>query len=214
MPKTPPSEPTRKRVARRAPCGHRLAIAMAALLPAGLMAACGILPLPGGGPQTDAGSSLPPTPKARQGGSTPSQPPPPALAPLATPQQVVKAVSVGRRDPFGNVLVPTVIQERQAPANGSAPSPALPRELAWPKGLAFEGVLQTSAESEAMVSYRPEDNGGGGPRAGSLRVGDVGTPGFDSLLPPGWVVAAIDGDRGVLVLRKGGQTVSRELQTP
>ncbi len=213
MPKTPPSEPTRKRVDRRAPRRHRLATALAGFLPAALMAACGIIPLAGGGPRTDAESSLPPTPKARQG-STPSQPSPPALAPLATPQQVVKAVSVGRRDPFGNVLVPTVIQERQAPANGSSPSPAPPRELAWPKGLAFEGVLQSSAESEAMVSYRPEENGGGGPRAGSLRVGDVGTPGFDSLLPPGWVVAAIDGDRGVLVLRKGGQTVSRELQTP
>jgi hypothetical protein len=207
VPKTFPSEPTRKRVDRPV---HRLTPALAALLPTALLAACGMISVPGGGPRSGAEFSLPPTPKARRGATAS---PPPALAPLATPQQVVKAVSVGRRDPFGNVLVPTVIQEREAPANGTR-SPSPPRELAWPKGLAFEGVLQSSSESEAMVSYRPEETGRGGPRAGSLRVGDFGTPGFNSLLPPGWEVAAIDGERGVLVLRKDGQTVSQALQNP
>jgi hypothetical protein len=128
---------------------------------------------------------------------------------------VVKAVSVGRRDPFGNVLVPTLIQAREGPANvvGPARRPAPAKPLTWPKGLAFEGVLQTLSETEAMVSYLPEEAGGGPPGSGSLRVGDTSAE-KPVLLPPGWEVAAIDGDRGVLVLRKDGQTVSEKLEKP
>ena len=127
---------------------------------------------------------------------------------------MVKAVSVGRRDPFGNVLIPTLIQQREVPVNAAGPAgrPAPSKPLPWPKGLAFEGVLQTFSETEAMVSYVPEQAGGGPRRAGSLRVGDTSADKPD-LLPPGWQVAAIDGTRGVLVLRKGGETVSQTLET-
>ncbi len=210
VPKTPPCDPPRTRDRRV----RRLLRGLSTLLPAAVLAACGASPFPGAWPDINARAPQPPPPRARRGPTERQPPPPPALAPLATPQQVVKAVSVGRRDPFGNVLVPTLIQPRESPASITAPSrsPAPPRALAWPKGLAFEGVLQTFSETEAMVSYTPEEAGGSGPSAGSLRVGDTSAekPG---LLPPGWQVAAIDGNRGELVLRKGGETVRKTLET-
>jgi hypothetical protein len=62
-----------------------------------------------------------------------------------------------------------------------------------------------------MVRYTPADAKETGTRVGTLRVGDIGTNQRDSLLPPGWQVAAIDGEQGLLVLRKGGQSIKRYL---
>ena len=189
------------------------------LLPAVLLAACGTVPFPGPGAETVVKPPLPKPPNKASKAVPPVKAPP--LAPLATQQQVVKAVTVGRRDPFAGVLTPSVIvtpetQPKPSTQQAVTPSPP-PAVLDWPKGLAFEGVLQTFSESEAMVRYTPADAKGGGTRVGSLSVGDTGSgpgevgPGLTDLLPPGWQVAAIDGERGVLVLRKGGQSISQQL---
>jgi hypothetical protein len=124
---------------------------------------------------------------------------------------VVKAVSVGRPDPFSNVLIPTMILQQgwASKTSASAQRPA-PPVLTWPAGLTFEGVLQTSDEREALVSFLPEGASDGDRRAGSLQVGD--TSDSTDLLPPGWQVAAIDIEGEKLVLRKAGQTVSRRLR--
>ncbi len=210
VPAPPPCEPRRRRQARHV---QRLFQGLSWLFPALLLSACGSLPFLGSGPQTNTEPPLPVVPKARRN-AVGNQPPPqpPALAPLATPQQVVKAVSVGRPDPFGNVLKPTLILERGGASKtfAAAQRPA-PSVLTWPAGLTFEGVLQTSDEREALVSVLPEGASDGDRRAGSLQVGDtsVEKPG---LLPPGWQVAAIDVEGERLVLRKAGQTVSRRLR--
>jgi hypothetical protein len=158
---------------------------------------------------------MPTAPKAGQVAADTGAPAP-TLAPLATPQQVVKAVTVGRRDPFARVVDPKMIAPPAAPSQASpktplAAGPAAPAVLAWPPGLFFDGVLQSFSESEAMVRYIPAEEKGGATRFGSLRVGDTGTSDQQSLLPPGWQVAAIDGEQGLLVLRKGEQTVKRQL---
>lgn len=190
-----------------------------------------------------------PTPKV------PVQPPPPpvlpkvqerpdarlegaSLAPLATPQQVVQAVEVGRPDPFAAVLTPRLVAAPGSPQVAIAPgqqpvagagqrgpsgqrqpgAPGAPAgssqplsPLGVPKGLLFQGVLQSPLGREALVEYAPSEGKGGGTRSGSLRVGDVGTGREDSLLPPGWRVRAIDVDRGVLVLQAGTQSVTLQL---
>ena len=184
------------------------------LLPAVLLAACGTVPIPGPGAETVVKPPPKPPNKARKA-DAPAQAQAPPLAPLATQQQVVKAVTVGRRDPFAGVLTPSVIvtpetQPKPSPQKVVTPPPP-PAVLDWPKGLAFEGVLQTFSESEAMVRYSPADAKETGTRVGTLRVGDIGTNQRDSLLPPGWQVAAIDGEQGLLVLRKGGQSIKRYL---
>ena len=183
------------------------------LLPAVLLAACAPLPFPGPGAETVVKPPPPKPPNKASKADAPAQAPP--LAPLATQQQVVKAVTVGRRDPFAGVLTPSVIvtpetQPKPSPQQAVTPPPP-PDVLGWPKGLAFEGVLQTFSESEAMVRYTPTDAKETGTRVGTLRVGDIGTNQRDSLLPPGWQVAAIDGERGLLVLQKGGQSISQQL---
>lgn len=177
-----------------------------------------------------------PTPKA-----TVQPPPPPvlpkvpdrpdprlegaSLAPLATPQQVVQAVEVGRTDPFAAVLTPRLVAvpgspqvaaiakgQRQPGAPGAPAGKSQPQSpLGVPKGLLFQGVLQSPLGREALVEYAPSEGKGGGTRSGSLRVGDVGTARDDSLLPPGWRVRAIDVDRGVLVLQAGTQSVTLQL---
>ncbi|MFN9645394.1 MAG: hypothetical protein ACK6BG_09830, partial [Cyanobacteriota bacterium] len=141
---------------------------------------------------------------------------PPALAPLATQQQVVKAVTAGRQDPFGAVLTPilTLPPESMPNAPAKAGPAAAHTVLQWPDSLTFEGVLQSMSKSEALVRYAPAEAKDAGVRYGSLRVGDIGTGNADSLLPPGWQVMAIDGELGKLVLGKGGQIVSRDLLKP
>jgi hypothetical protein len=207
-------QPDRRRSPDRRALSPRQGVSL--LLPAVLLAACGPLPFQGPGPETQVKQPLPkPQGKASKASKAEAQAKAPPLAPLATQQQVVKAVTVGRRDPFAGVLTPNVIvtpetQPKPVSPNVAAPPPP-PAVLTWPKGLAFEGVLQTFSESEAMVRYTPSDSKETGPRFGSLRVGDRGTLQGDSLLPPGWQVAAIDGERGVLVLQKGGQSISRQL---
>ncbi|MEB3325179.1 MAG: hypothetical protein VKM17_07555, partial [Cyanobacteriota bacterium] len=80
----------------------------------------------------------------------------PNLAPLATPQQVVRAVDMGRRDPFSAVLAPRIInapngQPQVISAKGQKKS--LPLDV--PKGLVLQGVMQGPIGQEALVEYAP-----------------------------------------------------------
>ena len=136
----------------------------------------------------------------------------PNLAPLATPQQVVRAVDMGRRDPFSAVLAPRIInapngQPQVISAKGQKKS--LPLDV--PKGLVLQGVMQGPIGQEALVEYAPAGAQGTGSRSGSRRVGDVGSAEGDSLLPPGWRVRAIVVARGRLVLQSGCQSVTLQL---
>lgn len=141
-----------------------------------------------------------------------------ALTPLATPQQVVGAVGLGRPDPFGALppALPSLLGPDGRPlapslsggtaaAQGVAaarrrPAPLPPLQL--PRGFSVSGVIRSGGVSEAVVSY--------GSLSGSVRPGDHGGRTTD-LLPSGWSVAAIDVNRGLLTLKKGPQRVTAEL---
>jgi hypothetical protein len=151
------------------------------------------------------------------------------LRPLATPQQVLNSVELGRPDPFGRLIaalpVPlgpdgkplsaaaiaaaTAVMRGQGPAAGRAMpgrsgnasfAPLAPLEP--PRNFSVSGVILGGGASEAVVRY--------GSLSGSLRTGDRGGLSTD-LLPPGWSVAAIDVQRGVLTLQKDGQRVKVEI---
>lgn len=150
---------------------------------AALVAGCG------GSPMADSGvTPLPPPAPA----SAPVAPAPvpltTGLTPLPTTQQVVKAVPLGRPDPFAP---PPVV----AVAKGPVP-------LDLPAGFRFSGVIVSGGEAQALVQL--------GANSGSLRVGDRGGRSTD-LLPPGWSVARIDVQRGVLTLRQGQRNRAVEL---
>ncbi|MEY4354815.1 MAG: hypothetical protein RLZZ609_3056 [Cyanobacteriota bacterium] len=153
---------------------------------------------------------LPKLPTAQSGSVAPL--PTPALAPLASQQQVVRAVDVGRPDPFAPVLsarlIPPPVPRKQAASPGGLGSRLPPLEP--PPGLVFQGVLQGPMGQEALVEYAPSESNEG-VRSGSLRVGDMGTGKSDALLPPGWRVRAIDVAQGVLVLQSGNQSVNLQL---
>jgi hypothetical protein len=152
-----------------------------------------------------------------------------ALRPLATPQEVLDSVELGRPDPFGRFIsaLPVPLGPdgkplsaaaiaaataamrgqgqpagRPMPGRGGPGSVAPLPPLQLPKNFSVSGVIRGGGSSEAVVSF--------GELSGSLRPGDRGGRTTD-LLPPGWSVAAIDVQRGVLTLQKGGQRVSVEI---
>jgi hypothetical protein len=146
----------------------------------------------GCGPTPPADSGITPLPKAR---AVPSESPassrPPAVAGLTslpTADQVVAAVPRGRTDPF---LPPPVAVARPA---------AAPVQL--PAGFRFSGVIVSGGQVQALVQL--------GSLSGSLRVGDRGG-GSTELLPPGWSVTRIDGQRGRLTLLQGGRRLVLDL---
>jgi len=106
---------------------------------------------------------------------------------LPTPQQVVAAVTMGRFDPFAPV----------SPPAGTAPQPT-----GLPQGFRFSGVVRGGGQAEALVQF--------GGLSGTLRAGQVGGR-STALLPLGWTVARVDGQRGRLTLRQGGQLVTADL---
>jgi hypothetical protein len=156
------------------------------------------------------------------------------LAPLATPQQVVGAVDLGRLDPFGASIsrLPTLIgpdgkplpvnQAGVAPGGGAAQGAAAGG--ARPGGGPATAGGGKAARSMAPLQLPPGFSISGvirsgglseavvsyGALSGSLRPGDRGGRTTD-LLPSGWSVAAIDVNRGLITLQKNGQRVSAEL---
>jgi len=112
---------------------------------------------------------------------------PQGFNPLPTPQQVVAAVRIGRLDPF---------------APFSPPAGTAPQATGLPQGFRFSGVVRGGGQAEALVQF--------GSLSGTLRAGQVGGRSTD-LLPQGWTVARVDGQRGRLTLRQGGQLVTADL---
>ena len=112
---------------------------------------------------------------------------PEGFNPLPTPQQVVAAVRIGRLDPF---------------APFSPPAGTAPQSTGLPQGFRFSGVVRGGGQAEALVQF--------GSLSGTLRAGQVGGRSTD-LLPQGWTVARVDGQRGRLTLRQGGQLVTADL---
>ena len=112
---------------------------------------------------------------------------PEGFNPLPTPQQVVAAVRIGRLDPF---------------APFSPPAGTAPQSTGLPQGFRFSGVVRGGGQAEALVQF--------GSLSGTLRAGQVGGRSTD-LLPQGWTVSRVDGQRGRLTLRQGGQLVTADL---
>ena len=112
---------------------------------------------------------------------------PQGFNPLPTPQQVVAAVRIGRFDPFAPV---------------SPPAGTAPQATGLPQGFRFSGVVRGGGQAEALVQF--------GSLSGTLRAGQVGGRSTE-LLPLGWTVARVDGQRGRLTLRQGGQLVTADL---
>ena len=148
-----------------------------------LLTACG------GSPPADTGVTPLPRPKPVPPEAAALLPVPPStgLTPLPTAQQVIKAVPMGRPDPFA------------PPPVAAAKGPAV---INLPAGFRFTGVIVTGGQAQALVQL--------GGLSGSLRVGDRGGRGTD-LLPAGWSVARIDVQNGVLTLRQGQRNVQVEL---
>lgn len=214
------------------PCSSLLRPAFPLTVLTLLLAGCNQAP-----PPLDPGALVPPLMQPARKGAADSaaaaKPPAPEganLAPLATPQQVVGAVDLGRLDPFGSLApklpsllgpdgkpLPVNLAGGTAAAGGAAGAPGQPggassrpgagggrgaAPLQLPNGFSVSGVIRSGGVSEAVVSY--------GALSGSLRPGDRGGRTTD-LLPSGWSVAAIDVNRGLITLQKDGRRVSAEL---
>ena len=186
------------KMARAVNRAGRLPVALAPLLFAG----CANTP-----PPTDPASLLPspaPAPAAALKARKQTLLATTGLRPLATPQQVLSSVPLGRRDPFGRLIPaqPPGVRTGMPAARAGKPSPVPPSPLQLPQDFSINGVISSGGVSEAVVSF--------GDLSGSLRPGDRGGR-TTELLPPGWSVAAIDVQRGVLTLKKGDRKVSAEL---
>lgn len=138
-----------------------------------------------------------PPPQASRAPATGEAAPQQAVAgftPLATPQQVVGAMAVGRPDPFAS---PQVL----AGAGGGASATAGGATAGLPQGLRLTGVLRTGGRVQAFVQI--------GDRSGALCPGPRGQcqggAADQPLLPAGWSVTAIDADHGLMALRFGNQ---------
>ena len=189
-----------------------------ACLPLVLLLGCaaappqGQLPLPGTTPQSPGPRAQLPSASRPLGGA--------GLDPLPTPQQVVSALPLGRRDPFGGVgpapvraeVEAAVTQSGAGKATSSAASVAgqgrsvRPGPLQLPSGFHLTGMIQSGGQSQALVEL--------GTQAGPLCVGQRGfCPGAGAppLLPPGWTVASIDVARGQLVLGRAGRWLTTRI---
>jgi hypothetical protein len=102
------------------------------------------------------------------------------LTPLATPQQVVDAIPVGRVDPF-------------ATAESSSQKSQVPP---LPDGFRLTGVIATRGRSQAFVQV--------GGNTGLLCTGPRGRCNDDQpLLPPGWNVTGVDSSSGLVAMTYG-----------
>lgn len=123
------------------------------------------------------------------------------LQALPTPNQVLAAVAIGRRDPFGAIssgaatsgVVASGVVASGAVASGAVAPAAKP---GLPAGFSFTGVLRSGGQVQALVQF--------GKLSGTLSIGQQGGRSTD-LLPPGWRVERVDGQLGRLVLRSGSQ---------
>ncbi len=137
-------------------------------------------------PQT----STPPAPefKAANDDSLPDPTPDPQLIPLYRPAEVLGSLPRGRQDPFApppQALV--AAQDDLAESDGDG-APEL------------MGVSSVAGVAQAFVRY--------GSHSGPVAPGDVGDPDRLPWLPTGVGVAAIDVQRGQLLLERDGRPLS------
>ncbi len=221
-PLTPPSRP---RWLGWTPC---LPLAMAPLL---LTGCSQVTP-----PEDPTALLPPPPPPAPAAAGKPPAAVTVGLEPLATPQQVINSVDLGRRDPFGRILpaLPSLVgpDGKPLPPGAMAAAMAAARGAQGPVGAATPAGAAAGDSRSGRVKAPPRPplqlppgfsisgviRSGGvseavvsyGPLSGSLRPGDRGGR-TTVLLPSGWSVASVDVNRGTLTLQKDGQRVSAEL---
>lgn len=147
----------------------------------------------------DQAASLKPLPpqsrpvvSSRKPSPSPLQPPlsPPAgLTPLASQQQLLGSLAIGREDPFAALQ----------PSTSAAAGGAVRRRAPLPADFQLLGLVSAGRSAQAMVRI--------GSRTGTLCPGPRGRcPGSDPLLlPPGWSVERVAAGKGLLVLRQGRQ---------
>ena len=150
-------------------------------------------------------ASVPPPPApAPPAPSQPTQPPakpvPPAgLTPLATPQQVVDAIDVGRADPFAPSQPPPGSATTRIGPDGKPV--AVPARPTLPNDFKLTGVIRTGGRAQAFVQIGDQS----GPLCPGPRGRCSGAAADQPLLPAGWSVTGIDAANGLLAVSFGRQ---------
>jgi hypothetical protein len=165
-----------------------------------LLAAIGLTACSAGQEAASTAPAPPPPPAAAaaaapaaEAAKPPAKPvPPPGLTPLATPQQVVDSIAVGRPDPFAPSQLPPGPDGKPA---GTAAKPTLP------DGFKLTGVIRTGGRAQAFVQIGDQS----GPLCPGPRGRCSGAGDDQPLLPPGWSVTGIDAANGLLALSFGRQ---------
>lgn len=163
-----------------------------------LLASVGLIGCGSPAPNASSPPAATPVPPPAAAASNPAKPatppaPPVALTPLATPQQVVEAIPVGRPDPFA----PAQSQPELGPTGKPTGQPARPK---LPAGFRLTGVIRTGGQSQAFVQIGDQS----GPLCLGARGRCAGPLADQPLLPPGWRVTGIDAVNGLLALSFGG----------
>ena len=142
---------------------------------AGLLTACG----------SNTSQLPPPLPRPRLVKPAPLAPAPlvAGFTPLPSPEAVLAALPKGRVDPFA---------APPAPATATATAAAAAAKPSAPPALRLTGVVLSNGMAQAFVDY--------GNQSGPVVVGEKGG-GSIAWLPEGWRVAAIDVQRGQLLLQ-------------
>ena len=162
------------------------------------------LGLAGCGGTNTASAPPPPPPAAPAPAAEPAKPPakpvpPPGLTPLATPQQVVDSIDVGRADPFApSQPSPGAATTRIGPDGKPVvvqPRPTLPADFK------LTGVIRTGGRAQAFVQIGDQS----GPLCPGPRGRCSGAAADQPLLPAGWSVTGIDAANGLLAVSFGRQ---------
>jgi len=167
-------------------------------VPVVLLAAIG---LAGCGGSNTASAPPPPPPPAPPAPAKPAAKPvpPPGLTPLATPQQVVDAIEVGRADPFAPSQPPPGTATTRIGPDGKPV--VVPPRPTLPDGFKLTGVIRTGGRAQAFVQIGDQS----GPLCPGPRGRCSGAGAEQPLLPPGWSVTGIDAANGLLAVSFGRQ---------
>ena len=153
---------------------------------------------------TNTASAPPPPAPAPPAPAEPPKPlvkpvPPAGLTPLATPQQVVDAIDVGRADPFAPSQPPPGSATTRIGPDGKPV--AVPARPALPDGFKLTGVIRTGGRAQAFVQIGDQS----GPLCPGPRGRCSGAGADQLLLPAGWSVTGIDAANGLLAVSFGRQ---------
>ena len=131
---------------------------------------------------------------------SPAKPlPPSGLTPLATPQQVVGAIEVGRADPFAPSQPPPGSATTRIGPDGKPM--AVTARATLPDDFKLTGVIRTGGRVQAFVQIGDQS----GPLCPGPRGRCSGAAADQPLLPAGWSVTGIDAANGLLAVTFGRQ---------